>query len=182
MTAWDTRDPGETCHTPKKSSNTEKCRDRAILLSSQCSGGTAGSGARWPGCPSAFPGTSGRQLWGTVSVWLHPSLPGLWTGPFVQSQEMAVLPKVKVCETDTWGFFPFPSFPFTGEFLLLPSPSSPHTFPGTVPRTTPVPFSPTEGTKSFFYQPTGCSGYKEVKLTMWQCNSPLQAGLDESQK
>lgn len=98
---------------------------------------------------------------------------------FVQSQEMAVLLKVRVCETDTFFLFLFSLF---WGFFSLPSPSSPYTFPGPLPRTTPVPFSPTKGTKSFFYRPTGCSGYKEVKLTMWRCNSPLQAGLDESQK
>lgn len=53
-----------------------------------------------------------------------------------------------------WGFFFF-------------TPSSPHTYPGPHPRTTLVPFSPTKGTKNFFYRPTGYSGYKEVKLTMW---------------
>lgn len=128
-----------------------------------------GAGTHWPGCPSAFPWDPGKPALHRGSV--H----------FVPSQETAVLLKVRVCETDTFFFFPF--FPFSGDFFffLLPSPSSPHTFPGPLPRTTLVPFSPTRGTKSFFYQPTGCSGYK-VKLTMRRCNSPLQAGLDESQK
>lgn len=75
--------------------------------------------------PQLFPGTWGGQLWGTVSVWLHPSVPGLRTGRFVQSQEMAVLPKVRVCETDTF-FFSFSFFSlywgvsFTPFSLLTP--------------------------------------------------------------
>lgn len=75
--------------------------------------------------PQLFPGTWGGQLWGTVSVWLHPSVPGLRTGRFVQSQEMAVLPKVRVCETDTF-FFLFLLFPLLGSFfysLLPPHPT-----------------------------------------------------------
>lgn len=128
-------------------------------------------------------GTRGSRLCGGGDVWLRPSLPGLQKLPV--GTFCAVSGNGSSAEGQgLWNrhlFFIF--FPlFWGFFFPLASPSSPHTFPGPLPRTTLVPFSPTKGTKSFFYRPTGCSGYKEVKLTIQRCNSPLQADLDESQK
>lgn len=135
-----------------------------------------GPGTHWPGRPSAFP----REA-STAAQPMSSSIPlcQAWerggSVHSVQPQEMAVLLQVGVCETDT--FFAFFSLFWGFSFYSFLPP-----FPGPLPRKILVPFSPTKGTKSFFYWPTGCSGYKEVKLTMLRCNSPLQTGLDESQK
>lgn len=139
-----------------------------------------GSGTHWPGCPSAFPWDPGKPALRRCQR-LAPSLfarPVNAAGRYI----LCSLRKWQFCwrsgfvkQTPFFFFF----FSLFWGFFSLPSPSSPYTFPGPHPRTTLVPFSPTEGTKNFFYRPTGCSGYKEVKLTMRRCNSPLQAGLDE---
>lgn len=64
----------------------------------------------------------GKAALSTVRAWLHPSVPALRTTRFVQPQEKAALPKVRVCEADTF-FFLFLLFPLLGNFfysLLTP--------------------------------------------------------------
>lgn len=110
------------------------------------------------------------------------------SGSFPPCQLMNTVAQNTLCSFRKWQFCWRSGFvkqtlffpPFSRDFFFTPS--SPHAFPGTLPRTTLVPFSPTKGTKNFFYWPTGCSGYKEVKLIVQQGNSPLQAGPDELQE